>query len=170
MAIDSKKMNAWAGQGQEPPEKKGQAHPPPAKGGGEKNKGKGKGEGEDHENEEPQEEPEGEEEEAAEGDLEERFPTLFQKMEDAGHDFEDAAGLVDREALTAQDELPPDEKDMLTEALTDLPGDLIEAIKDEAKDISWEDAQSVGHALEAGEHVEDPELVGAFLFHAARAA
>jgi hypothetical protein len=169
MAIDPKQMTAWANEGQEPPAKKGQAHPPQGAKGGKQPKPKE----DDQEQEEggEEEEEESEEEASAEGDLEEKYPTLFQKLEgDGGSTFEEAAGLVDREALVAQDDLPPEEQDMLVEAINDLPGDLTETIKTEAHEISWEDAMEIAHALEAGEHVEDPELVGAFLFHVSRAA
>jgi len=106
------------------------------------------------------------EEAAAEGDLESRYPTLFQLLEDQGLEVEDAADVLDGEMLTNPDAVfEGEERDMLLQAAEALPDDVREALKSEAAELTWDDAISIADALEAGEHITDPERFAGLIFH-----
>ena len=114
----------------------------------------------------PAEEAESAGEMAAEGTLEEEYPVLFQLLEDSGEDFEAAADTLDPNVLhDVNGEFDEDEMLLLREAFDTLPEDIQEAIRSEARGISWEKATQIADALESGEHISDPEGVTGLLFH-----
>ena len=147
MAVDPKKMEAWLRPSDEEEDETEMPEEPT--------------------DEAPEEEEEeSPEEEAAEGDLEQRYPTLFQALEDNGADTESAADILDPEMLTNPDtQFEGEELDLLHQACDAIPEEVKDALKAEAQDLTFEDATEIAEALAAGEHIEDPERFAGFLFH-----
>lgn len=156
MAVDPKGMEAVVND--EESKKKKTAKPEKAK---------------DDEEEAPEseDEEESDEEKEAEGDLEEKYPTMFGLLEENGEMFEEATETLDHDALTSESgEFKDDDAELFSDAVASLPEDLVKAIKKEAKDITWDEAMEVAEALEVGEHIEDPDCTAGFIFHIAHAA
>ena len=88
--------------------------------------------------------------------------------------FLEAVDMLDPGALMeheAEDALPEDLADALEEVVEELDPAIVAALS-ELGDVDWDDAVGVAEALHAegvGEE-EDTEALGAFIFHAARAA
>lgn len=158
MAIDPKKMEAWLNQS--------------AKGAPEEDAG---GEGMPDEEpmeptgEEPEDEEESPEEDEAEGELEEKYPTLYPLLEEYGEMIESTCDTLDPELLKSESSDWDDEnQELLEQAVDTLPMALHKALKKDAKKLKWDDAQEIAEALEAGDHIQDAECVGGFLYWAAQ--
>ena len=156
MAVDPKKMEAWLNKDAVPGTKSG----------GAKTKAEKPEPGSKLEEHMEEEENEPADEKEAEGDIEERYPALFPLLEEYGDIFEEATDSLDSELLASEDaEWDDENRGLLADAFETLPDDLQEALTKEGKNLSWEDAEEIAVALEAGEHIENVENVTGFLYY-----
>lgn len=141
--VDPNKMAAWAGGG-------GQG---------------GKPGSEEEPDEAEMEAGSDEEEDHAEEEAKSDEGALIAALEEFHEEAEACCDELDADALGEED-LPPEEIQILQEGLADLPDGLEQAIRQNAQGIAREDAMRIAEHLYEEDLISDPDRLGGWLYHA----